>query len=146
MSRADGDEVAAAIDAGSSAQLLEQVDGGWQFHHELLRLAAWESMAPSARDRGHQAWAHHLSGSSRAADLISAADHLQALGPSIEALQARMTAAQAVWDLGTSVEATSQWRKALVLSRQLPRQETAREHDLILGAWDLRRWLVGRRS
>jgi DNA-binding CsgD family transcriptional regulator len=67
--------------------------------------------------------------------LISAADHLQALGASKVALAARMAAAQAVWDLGTSVEAATQWHKAFVLARQLPRHETAGEHDHIIGAW-----------
>ena len=135
VTRADRDEITAAIDVGSSVQLLEEVAGSWQFHHELLRLAALESMAPSARDRGHRAWANHFSRSSRAGDLIAAADHLQALGASKEALEARMTAAQAVWDLGTSVEAADQWHKAFVLARRLPRHETAGEHDHIIGAW-----------
>ncbi|HEX4471574.1 MAG TPA: AAA family ATPase [Nocardioides sp.] len=137
VSGSDSDQVATAIDIGVSAQLLEEVGGVWQFHHELLRLAALESMAPSARDRGHQAWADVLAGSRRAVDLISAADHLETLGASMEALEARMAAAQAVWNLGTSMEAANQWRKALVLARQLPRDESAREHDDILGAWAL---------
>jgi hypothetical protein len=134
LSEARGEENAAAIDVGASVQLLERVDGAWQFHHELLRMAAVETMPPSARDSGHRAWANHLKGSSRATDLISAADHLQALGASSAALQARMAAAQAVWNLGTSIEAANQWRTALLLVRQLPRDETDGDHDHILGA------------
>ena len=134
VSQAKGGEIASAIDVGASVQLLERVDGAWQFHHELLRLAAVESMPPSTRESGHRAWANHLKGSSRATDLISAADHLQALGASSAALEARMAAAQAVWNLGTSIEAANQWRTALVLVRELPRAESERDHDHILGA------------
>ena len=72
--------VDAAVDAAVEVRLLESAGPRWRFRHELLRLAAMDSAAPSASVSAHRAWAQHLGSSAVADDLVAAADHEEALG------------------------------------------------------------------
>jgi len=123
-----------AIDAASTARLLEPAGTRWRFRHELLRLAAVESTPPSAQRAAHRAWARHLGESALADDLAAAADHEEALGVSPASLAARIRAAEAVWSGGANSEARAHWLQALTAVRRLPSPAHDDELDHILGA------------
>ena len=53
-------------------------------------------------------------------DMVSAADHWEALGPSPEAFDARVRAARAAEKAASSVETFGQWRRALTLLQEDP--------------------------
>jgi DNA-binding CsgD family transcriptional regulator len=124
----------AAIDAAWTAGLLEPAESRWRFRHELLRLAAVESSAPSARVAAHHAWARHLGASPEPDDLVAAADHEKALGVSPSYLTARIKAAEAVWARGARPQARDQWLEALSTAQNLRPGAHDAELDVILGS------------
>jgi DNA-binding CsgD family transcriptional regulator len=123
-----------AVDTAAEVGLLERAGQRWRFRHELLRLAAVESTKPSAGVAAHRAWADYLRRSSRADDLVAAADHHEALGVSPEYLAARIRAAEAVWARGSNPAARAQWLQALVAVRGLSGDVPEDDLHYILGA------------
>lgn len=133
VASADRDIVDAAVDAAVAAGLLDSVDRGWRFSHELLRRGAAESLTPSARLLAHEAWADHLSASSTPDDLVTAAMHRAELGSNRASFLGYLAAAKAATSIAPGREAQNLWRRALEVVRDAPGSASEAEHDEVLG-------------
>ena len=132
-------ELDLALKEAVAQGILDGLSGNrWRFHHELLRQAAADSLAPSEKVSVHRRWAELLGKdpAARAADLIAAADHWEAVGPSREAFQARLRAARAARRLASTREAGAQWLRALWLLHREPGLADAADYeDALAAAW-----------
>lgn len=128
-------DVERAVDAATAAGLVEPVGHRFRFRHELLRQAVAASLMPRERAQMHGRWADELEGRGGAANLVRAADHLEAAGVTRRAFLSRIKAADALWDIDASAETRGQWRRALDLIDSDPSVATPDEHDLALGCF-----------
>ena len=112
--------VADAIDEGASHGLLDVVDQNRvRFHHELLRRAVADALAPLARAEWHRRWAltlQRLDEAERSDPTVLAAlaHHWFSAGDPSQAVPAAVAAGQAASVIGAATESAVHWHRALL--------------------------------
>lgn len=132
VSGVGADVVDTAMDAASAQGLVDPASTGrWRFHHELLREAVATTVPPTRQLKTHRRWAEVLGADPAApvADIIGAADHWEAVGPSSEAYRALVRAADAVERSRAGALSSNRWTRVLRLLNAAPQMVDEEEYD-----------------
>jgi DNA-binding CsgD family transcriptional regulator len=115
-------EPLSGLDECLAAGVLQSVDGGVGFRHELARRAVEEAIDPARRAEYHARALEALSDSGDAALL---AHHAEAAGDAAAVLEHARTAAERAAERGAHREAAEQYARSLRFADGLPSEEIA---------------------